>query len=249
MNSAVIIRTAEFARDIYNKKTLSINPFAISDKLGIEIISDKPMKKDGYLICSDGLKLIFVSSNITNLHRKRFVIAHELGHFFLHRDKLYSCENVSEVNVIKANSFQQEQEANLFASELLLPNDKLKLFLPKESLKFNDISFIANKFNVSMTFAAIKCVKNSNTESEMLLCYKGRRLLWYITPETQYISPNLVPQICPIDPNSDSKMHRITGVWNDLYTGTVTQGFFTPFKDFTLILLSGQRATNYYALT
>ena len=47
--------------------------------------------------------------------------------------------------------FDQEQEANAFASELLLPSILLRDQLPNKIIKFADISLLANSFNVSMT--------------------------------------------------------------------------------------------------
>ena len=65
------------------------SPYELCKTLGIEIITDKPIHKDGYLVCQEGYKLIFVSSKIQNFDRRKFVISHEIGHFLLHRDNLY----------------------------------------------------------------------------------------------------------------------------------------------------------------
>ena len=67
-------------------KASHYNPFALCERIGISTITDKPLQKDGYLVCSDGLKLIFVSSNIQNQHRREFVVAHEIGHFLMHQE-------------------------------------------------------------------------------------------------------------------------------------------------------------------
>ena len=39
-------------------KASHYNPFALCERIGISTITDKPLQKDGYLVCSDGLKLI-----------------------------------------------------------------------------------------------------------------------------------------------------------------------------------------------
>lgn len=39
-------------------KASHYNPFALCERIGISTITDKALQKDGYLVCSDGLKLI-----------------------------------------------------------------------------------------------------------------------------------------------------------------------------------------------
>lgn len=95
----------------------SRNPYDLCKELEIEIINNCALHKDAYFVCQEGLKLIFVNSCIKNRHRRKFVTAHEIGHYFLHQDKLYCCNNISEINLsssIKVNSSSQEYEANLF---------------------------------------------------------------------------------------------------------------------------------------
>jgi len=71
---------------------------------------------------------IFVNPTLSD-EKKRFVIAHELAHFFLgHLDikKEYS-ESVRHFDI--ENSDILEQEANMFASQLLVPNHMLKYLI------------------------------------------------------------------------------------------------------------------------
>ena len=85
----------------------------------------------GYLFRRSGNVTIGVNQN-HSLLRRRFTIAHELGHFLLHP------EGVDEVHVdrrfvIKLRSDQSslgtnehEVEANLFAAELLMPTELIR---------------------------------------------------------------------------------------------------------------------------
>ncbi len=71
---------------------------------------------DGECLYVDNIPYIFVKQNCTK-QRKRFTIAHELGHFLLGhvgKYKLVSREPSPSDNPI-------EQEANIFASRLLAP--------------------------------------------------------------------------------------------------------------------------------
>ena len=52
---------------------------------------------------------------------KRFTIAHEIGHFIIHRDRQISClpSDIARGKTLRANP---ERQADSFASELLLPS-------------------------------------------------------------------------------------------------------------------------------
>ena len=218
-----------------------ISPADICDELGIRIVLDKPLTKDGYLVCAEGQKLIFVSSRVTNVHRQSFITAHEIGHFLLHSGQLYGCKNVSETKVLNLNSRDQESEANNFASELLLPKESLLKCLPSRRLCFEDIRKIASYFHVSITFSALKSVQCSRTEEEILLCYDGQSLKWYSLAKNA-VRRSQVPAHCPIsNVMQKNTSEDVYGVWDDLFNGGVHQEFFHPYGQQTLILLSGER--------
>lgn len=237
MNSVTIRQALEF---IGLLSTSPSNPYNLCNTFGIEVIDNEPINKDGYLVCDRGCKLIFVSSNITNRHRKKFIISHELGHFLLHREKLYCCTDISEIGISQINSNCQENEANYFASEYLLPQEQLLRMLPHESIRFSDIFKIAAHFDVSATMAAMKATRLSNAEDEILLCYKGQQLKWFSSGDTG-LCYKMLPQKCPVDLTRAPLEVDIGGVWDTLYEGTVHQEVFNPFEDQRLVLLSGTR--------
>ena len=237
MNNVSIQQALEFACLL---TTPSSNPYNLCNTLGIEVIDNRPINKDGYLVCDRGCKLIFVSSNVRNMHRKKFIISHELGHFLLHREKLYCCTNISEIGISQINNSAQENEANYFASEYLLPQEKLLRLLPQRSVRFSDIFKIAAHFDVSVTMAAIKATCLSNAEDEVLLCYKGQQLKWFSSGDAS-LYYKMLPQKCPIDLTKTRSEVDVAGVWDTLYEGIVHQEIFCPFRDQRLVLLSGTR--------
>lgn len=237
MNKIEFLDALSVAREI---SPASTDPYSLCRLLGIEVIESKPMHKDGYLVCEDGYKLIFVSSNVKNRHRRKFIVSHEIGHFMLHRNQLYCCSNVSEGGTSRVNSSAQEQEANLFASEYLLPQSELLKLLPNVPVQFSDISNIAQHFDISMTFSAIKAVESSKTESEILLCYEDQNLKWFASGD-QSLRPNKIPKVAPMDFSVTRDKSDITGVWETLYDGNVHQEIFKPIRNQHLVLLSGER--------
>ena len=221
-------------------------PFAVCDQLGIAVITDKSLHKEGYLICSDGLKLIFVSSDIQNKHRQEFIVAHEVGHFLMHQNRLFCCSNISLSPNVRVNTSHQEKEANSFATELLAPRHKLLPLIPNRSMRLSDISAIADHFDISMSHAAIKCIQHSKAENETLLCYDGDDLKWFVT-NGSYAFQNKIPRRCPIDISTITTASSVRGVWDDLFEGSVYQEVFHPYKNKSLVLLSGDMIDeNYY---
>ena len=68
--------------------------------------------------------VITISSMVSNPQRKRFSIAHELGHLEIHRHRNLLSVCLSDdinYNEVKDTGKKLEQEANEFASAFLLP--------------------------------------------------------------------------------------------------------------------------------
>ncbi|GAC41006.1 ImmA/IrrE family metallo-endopeptidase [Paenibacillus popilliae] len=89
-----------------------------------------PFQKEsfcGMLVLDEYEKTIVYNSNHST-EKQYFTIAHELGHYFLHRNK--QSQFVDEAKDMLDNSILVfEQQANAFAAELLLPEDVLSLML------------------------------------------------------------------------------------------------------------------------
>lgn len=213
------------------------NPYELCERIGLEVIPDKPINQDGYLVCCDGMKLIFISSKITNSHRRKFIVAHEIGHFLMHRAGLFCCNHITDYGTAVVNSSAQENEANSFASELLLPFAELKKMLPSAPVSFSTITEIANRFDVSVTHAAMQAVRSSNAENEVLLCYDGNNLKWFATANAG-ICYSRIPRHCPVDISTLPKKADISGAWNSMYSGSVHQEIFHTYANQNLILLS-----------
>ena len=56
----------------------------------------------------------------------RFTVAHECGHYFLHRQKYPAGVSLDEAGVDGRAKIQIEREANDFASSLLMPLDDFR---------------------------------------------------------------------------------------------------------------------------
>ena len=88
INNPSVLHAVEIANSIVPNEDLP-DPYKLCAELQIDLVINKSLKKDGYLVCCNGNKMIFVSATITNKSRKKFVISHEIGHFFIHGESLY----------------------------------------------------------------------------------------------------------------------------------------------------------------
>jgi len=79
---------------------------------------------------------------VNNLHhpkRQRFTIAHELAHYFLHRNKKDRFDDEILMRRTKSKD-TMEQEADKFAGELLMPSQKFKEMVGEGLSKLSDLS-------------------------------------------------------------------------------------------------------------
>lgn len=106
---------------------------AVAKVLGLEITAHSELDNDisGCLIRrEDGRNIISVNAG-QHLNRKRFTIAHEIGHYLLHTGEEYHLDRAPSFRinfrdaVSSAAIDASEMEANLFAAELLMPADSL----------------------------------------------------------------------------------------------------------------------------
>ncbi|OGX18104.1 MAG: hypothetical protein A3K83_00205 [Omnitrophica WOR_2 bacterium RBG_13_44_8b] len=124
-----------------------IDEKAIAKSQGLDIICYPfPEEISAVLIKDKELLAIGVNQN-HHPNRQRFSIAHELGHFLLNHDDSLFIE-LSDLDFIQRDEDLNktfEQEANRFASELLMPIDMIK----KDFKKQNDVKNLTKTYKVS----------------------------------------------------------------------------------------------------
>jgi len=110
--------------------------------------------------------------------RKRFSLAHELGHWNYHRGRSFECRVDDWVEGYSSKPVE-EREADKYASELLMPKymfDPLARKLKRPT--FDGIKDLADKFNTSITATAIRLV-NSNSWPLVLVCHSKSGRVWF----------------------------------------------------------------------
>ena len=102
--------------------------------------------------------------------RQRFTLAHELGHFVLHRDSHASFNCDKESIYTGADTLKLiEREADEFASNLLMPGDLLRQRITGKRIDFHLLGELAKEFGVSLEAMCIRLIKF--TEQRAVLVY------------------------------------------------------------------------------
>jgi Zn-dependent peptidase ImmA (M78 family) len=157
------------------------NEFSIVDIIYAEglFIDEKPLQNcEGRIIIEGGSALIVINSNIDYEGRKRFVLAHELGHFVLHKNlqTLFHCKSSDFLDFHSTGS--HETEANFFAAEILMPTSIFKNYCSKKIFDFNLIQSISKDFGTSFTSSLIRFTEIGHTPICIFYCQNGR-IVWF----------------------------------------------------------------------
>lgn len=152
----------------YNLTEVPTDLKIIFQSLGLKYIElDDPKDIDGAILEIDNEPSIAVLNRAKPIQRQRFTLAHELGHIFLkHKQRnIYDPEAERDLDeeVVQQGKPPTEIEADIFASELLMPFDQIKKF----EKEIDNIEKMAGVFQVSkqaMTLAIMNYWKYSRTK-------------------------------------------------------------------------------------
>jgi len=117
--------------------------------------------------------IIRTKQGIREEGRKRFAIAHELGHWFLHEkeSQLFVC-TAEQMRDYKGSP--TEVEANIFASELLMPTFLFRPLSEDAPPCLQSVSELARIFNTSLTATGMKFVDLNRHECVLVLSTGGK---------------------------------------------------------------------------
>lgn len=101
----------------YKEKYDTNDPFELADHLGI-LYQFSNIDFEGCYMFLKNHRYIFISNNLS-VSETRMVMAHELGHAILHRKQ--NCYFIKNKTLLLNSKI--EKEANIFAAELLIPDE------------------------------------------------------------------------------------------------------------------------------
>lgn len=179
---------------------------AIAFSRGAFVLERRLLGSEGRLVRRGSKGIIAVDSTIREPGRKRFCVAHELAHFELHKlhDQLKFC---TEEMLQEYTKLPDEQEANIFASELLMPETLFLKFAPARDPDATTLKELANRFGTSLTATFCRFVDVAVIECALIISSKGVVKWFKATPKFGFRV---------VDPGSRLHAHSCAGEYFSL---------------------------------
>lgn len=124
--------------------------------------------------------MILYNSAVSSEGRKRFTVAHEFGHYLLHRhqqDEFACGASDIETSGEGKGSKDIEKEADDFATTLLMPLDDFRRQVDGEEMGFDLLGHCADRYGVSLTAAALRWLEIA-PQRAVLVASVDDHMLW-----------------------------------------------------------------------
>ena len=171
---------------------------------------------------------IIYNNTIRSRGRINFTLAHEFGHYLLHREALANGIQCGRDDMMgwEAAYGQMEAEANEFASYLLMPRNLFENQIKGKTLNLHLIQKVADYFDVSVTAALLKWITFTDKRAMMVVTRDGF-VTWarssdnlfksgvFLRPKQETIelpSQSLAARKDPFLDN-ESGIYHDTGIW------------------------------------
>lgn len=116
---------------------------------------------------------IFYNENIISSGRKNFTLAHELGHYLLHRQRgIIQCEP-REMLDWTSEYGQIEAQANIFASYLLMPLDDFRVQIKGQKPTIELMRHLQDRYQVSLSAAILKWLAITDKRAMIVIGKEG----------------------------------------------------------------------------
>lgn len=149
---------------------------AIAFDSGVEVIYERLSGCEATLVGYGNRAIATVNPSAVR-GRKRFSVAHELGHWHLHRGRSFQCR-VDEPDANLAPERPLEREADTFAAHLLMPGVLFKpLIRQLGQPDFSHLAEVAGTFDTSLMATALRLV-GVNTLPVVVALYDRRGRCW-----------------------------------------------------------------------
>jgi hypothetical protein len=176
------------------------------------IVQEKPLHNcDGRLVMKNGRSIVSVDSQIEFPQRKRYILAHELGHILMHSDHEASFSD-DDTTIEGYKKGPQEKEANDFAGEVLMPEQLFRSHCFKRKFSPDLIRELSEKFNTSITSIVYRFVELGNHPIAAFYSKNGKIQYWKKSDDIRY----WIPDKNKLDVPSDSVANEFY-VYNRIY--------------------------------
>lgn len=148
----------------------------------VEVLGENFDGFEGMLKASkDNSRWMIVYNTAANEGRRRFTLAHEFGHYMLHREerKLFECGGAN------TQGDTLEKEADTFAVTLLMPMDDFRNQIIGETPSFELFSHLAERYGVSLMAAALRWIEISPLRAVLVASQEGM-MAWASSTDAAY---------------------------------------------------------------
>jgi Zn-dependent peptidase ImmA (M78 family) len=212
-----------------------VDPSHIASKKNIPVIYKRyGLHFDGMLMFTAERFFIYCNldkAGTQDSPRARFTVAHELGHFFLdeHRNVLRSGQNLHHGSSCEyASKNIVEQEADLFASHLLMPTALFDVQIRRKKPKtgIEEVLHLKEIFRTSIMSTAIRLVNAELVPCAIFIWNNDGSLKWYRKSDS-FVRGNVGRPINSTQPLRGSATTQAFKTSNNIFTsGTTVATFF-----------------------
>ena len=203
-----------------------INVEVIARAVGVSVRYLRLARCDARIVGLGDRAIITVDQRASRV-RRRFSIAHELGHWHHHRGRQLVCrlgapDAGASTTPAVGTAVDPERQADLYAADLLMPtflvDHVLGEYEGQPSLRL--VERLAQSFGVSITAAAMRVIERYR-EPAVLIVRPANGRAWFRrspgTPDAWFIRPERLAQAAPASPAGSKGFLRLpvvgTGHW------------------------------------
>ncbi len=150
---------------------------AIAKRLKVESVMEEPLSIDGMLIRENGVLSIKLNSDSNHL-RRRFTLAHEIGHIILASQGTHNAKWQRHT----CSGLEVERLCDAAASELLMPERKVRDFFARNQISPKIACDFASRFLVSLQSATTRITELKLTNGIFSLMQREEdiyfKMLW-----------------------------------------------------------------------
>jgi len=177
-----------------------------------------PLKNaDGRIVFGEKGAIITINSQIEYEGRRRFTIAHELGHYEMHKT-LFQYHNDNSITLDCFKEGNQETDANQFASELLMPEELFRKECKDKKFSPDLLRDLSKRFLTSITSVAFKYVEFGPHPICIFFCNQNKVIYWKKSEDFKHFIINRINLKPPDDSVAEEYFEKGT-----IYKGSETK--------------------------
>lgn len=135
---------------------LPVDPRAIAERMKLEVRLVEDFEGSGHIQRLDKPRTALITINASESYvRKRFTLAHEIGHYALgHLERYEHLPRDTPAEFSASSSSPLERQANDFAARLLMPENMVKYLITEQGE--TRVEGLARRFGVSQVAMAYR---------------------------------------------------------------------------------------------